>query len=169
MRPEHISVWTVLNLYLGVCFLAPLHILRACACVVLVMIVIAQWHENQVLSEDTSAHSLEESIRQRRRETNPLLPSVFSAFPIFQYADRCLQNLAYLHMTPGTPLYPEKTSTVQFSAQLSDSTATVWLLLAHNKMIIFILSSTLCSAFDAHQYLNIWKLTDSARVVTVPL
>lgn len=69
---------------------------------------------------------------------------------------------------PRDVAFPEKTRAARFSAPLCYSAETVWLLLAHNKMIIFILSSTL-RAFDAQRYLSIWKLTDSATVVTLPL
>lgn len=130
MRPEHISVWTALNL-------SPPRISSlfcfgdVCNCCVFFFSVFVA------------------------KTKNPLLPSVFSpSFPHFNMQIDVCKILAYLHMTPGTQLvfFPplKKTkkkqkhkSAVQFSAPQSDPVETVWLLLAHNKMIIFILSSTL--------------------------
>lgn len=93
----------------------------------------------------------------------------FFLFPIFQYADRCLQNLAYLHMTPGTQLSPEKQercSILRTAERVYGKT--VRLLLAHNnKMIIFypFFNSLLCLwCAPMSQHLKV-----DARVVTVPL
>lgn len=86
------------------------------------------------------------------RKTNPSLLQ-FLSFPYFNMQiDVCKSGLS--PYDPWDVAFPRKTRAL-FNSQprLSDSMETVWLLLAHNKMIIFyFLSSTFfCSAFDVYQ------------------